>query len=100
MRIKKRLKKILEIEKNLDREKLIYEAGKYIFDFRKFNTIRTFGEDIYDGKITLEEADKDQPDLVDNINIFIEKTKPKIDKKEQEKKLLKKASRIFLKQGK
>ena len=100
MRIKKRLKKILEIEKNLDREKLIYEAGKYIFDFRKFNTIRTFGEDIYDGKITLEEADKDQSDLVDNINIFIEKTKPKIDKKEQEKKLLKKASRIFLKQGK
>ena len=100
MRIKKRLKKILEIEKNLDREKLIYEAGKYIFDFRKFNTIRTFGEDIYDGKITLEEADKDQSDLVDNINIFIEKTKPKIDKKKQEKKLLKKASRIFLKQGK
>ena len=67
---------------------LIYEADKYIFDFRKFNTIRTFGEDIYDGKVTLEEADEDQSDLADNINNFIEKTKPKSDKKEQEKKLL------------
>ena len=100
MRIKKRLKKVLEIEKNVDREKLIYEAGKYIFDFRKFNTIRTFGEDIYDGKITLEEADEDQSGLADNINNFFEKAKPKNDKKEQEKKLLKKTSRIFLKQGK
>ena len=79
---------------------LIYEADKYIFDFRKFNTIRTFGEDIYDGKVTLEEADEDQSDLADNINNFIEKTKPKSDKKEQEKKLLKKTSRIFLKQRK
>ena len=47
---KEELNKILEIE------------------IRKFNTIRAFGEDIYNGKITLEEADEDQSDLVDNIN--------------------------------
>ena len=35
------------MEKNVDREKLVYEAGKYKYDFRNFNTIRTFGEDIY-----------------------------------------------------
>ena len=42
----------------------------YIYDFRKFNTIRTFGEDIYNGKITLEEADEDQSDLADKIIKF------------------------------
>ena len=83
---RKVLNKILEIEKNVDREKLIYEAGEYIYDFRKFNTIRTFGEDIYNGKITLEEADEDQSDLADEINNFIKKTRPKNDEKKQEKK--------------
>ena len=41
------INKILKIEKNVDREKLVYESGRYKYDFRKFNTIRTFGEDIY-----------------------------------------------------
>ena len=49
---KEELSKILKIEKKVDREKLIYEADKYTYDFRIFNTIRTFGRDIY-GKITL-----------------------------------------------
>ena len=55
---RKELNKIKEIEKNVDREKLIYKTNKHTYDFRKFNTIRTFGEDIYDGKITLEEANE------------------------------------------
>ena len=50
------------------------------------NTIRTFGEDIYEGKITLEEADEDQSDLADQINKFIEETRSKnYDKKQEEK---------------
>ena len=53
------INKILKIEKNVDREKLVYEASKYKYDFRKFNTIRTFGEDIYNRKITLEESVED-----------------------------------------
>ena len=61
----------MKIEKNVDREKLVYQAGEYIYDFRKFNTIRTFGEDIYNRKIALEEADEYQSDLADEINNFI-----------------------------
>ena len=87
MRLKKSLVN-LKIEKNVDREKLIYESGKYIYDFRKFNTIRTFGVDIYNRKITLEEADEDQSDLVDEINNFTKKTKPRDNEKKQEKKKL------------
>ena len=78
---KEELNKILKIEKNVDREKLVYDAGKHKDDFRKFNTIRTFGEDIYNGRITLEEADEDQSDLADKIDEFAEKTRPKSDKK-------------------
>ena len=52
---------------------------------KNFQTIRTFGEDIYGVEVTLEEADKDQSDLVEKINDFIKKTKPKSDKKRQEK---------------
>ena len=78
---KEELNKILKIEKNVDREKLVYDAGKHKDDFRKFNTIRTFGEDIYNGRITLEEADEDQSDLADKIDEFTEKARPTSDKK-------------------
>ena len=37
--------------------------------------MRTFGEDIYNGKTTLEEADEDQSDLANKINKFTKKNK-------------------------
>ena len=86
MRLKDSLKKFLKIEKIIDREKLIYKTNKYTYDFRKFNTIRTFGEDIYDGKITLEEADKNQSDLIDETENFNDKTRPKSYEKKKKKK--------------
>ena len=52
------------------------------------NTIRTFGEDIYEGKITLEEADEDQSDLADQINKLLKKQDQKIMTKNKKKKLL------------
>ena len=74
---RKELNKIKEIEKTVDREKLIYKTNKHTYDFRKFNTIRTFGEDIYDRKITLKEADERQSDLLDEIKKFNDKTRLK-----------------------
>ena len=62
----------------------------------RINTIRTFGEDIYEGKITLEEADEDQSDLADQINKFIEETRPKNYDKKQEKKTVTENLRDFL----
>ena len=87
---KKEINKILKIEKNVDREKLVYEAGKHKYDFRKFNTIRTFGEDIYEGKITLEEADEDQSDLADTINEFNKKEDRKVIRKNKTRNCLRK----------
>ena len=53
---KKELDKIREIEKIVDRQKLIYETNEYTYSFKNFQTKKTFGRDIYDGKITLEKA--------------------------------------------
>ena len=39
---KEEIKKIKEIEKNVDREKLLYIASKNTCDFRIFNTIRIY----------------------------------------------------------
>ena len=51
--------KIKEIEKSVDREKLVYRTSEYTSNFRNFLLIITFGRDIYEGKVTLEEASKD-----------------------------------------
>ena len=82
---KKELHQILEIEKTIDREKLIYKASEYTYSFRNFRTIRTFGRDIYEGKITPKEVDKDQSNLLYEIMKFNNKTRPQSDKKKQEK---------------
>ena len=80
---RKELNKIKEMEESIDREKLVYKTDKHTFDFRKFNTIRTFGKDIYNGKITLEEADESQSDLLGEIKKINDKTRPQALKKKQ-----------------
>ena len=72
--------------KSIDREKLFYEAVKYKYDFRKFKTTRTFGRDIYEGKISLEQAHEEQSFLANEIDKFIEEKKPKnVEKKTRKK---------------
>ena len=97
---KKEPDKIEEIEKTINREKLVYKATEYTYDFRDFITIRTFSRDIYEGIITLEEADNDQPNLLNEIRNFKDKTRPQNDKKKKKKKLFLKTCIIFLRQEK
>ena len=58
MKLKKELDKTKEIEKNVDREKLIYETDEYTYSFKNVQTIKAFGRDIYEGNITLEKANE------------------------------------------
>ena len=83
---KKEIDKISEIEKSVDREKLAYKASRYTYSFQHFQTIRTFGRDIYSGEITLTEADEDQANCLVEIINFKKKTKPQNVKKKQNKK--------------
>ena len=67
---KKQLDKIKEIEKNVDRKKLVHETNEYTYSFKNFQTIKTFGTDIYEGKITTEEPNEYQTYLLAEIMNF------------------------------
>ena len=85
---KKELDKITEIEKTIDREKLVYRASEYTYNFRNFRIVRTLGRDIYEGKITLQEANIDQDNLMKDIRNSNNKTRPQNDWKIQVKKIV------------
>ena len=85
---KKELDKIKEIEKHVDREKLIHKTNKYTYSFKNFQTIKTFGINTYDSKITIEEADKYQTNLLFEIMNFRKNTKPRSQEKNQEKEIV------------
>ena len=77
--IKKCEEKILKIRKYL-----IYKANKYKYDFQQYETIKSFGESIYTGKINIDEAEIDQINLLENMIESNEKSssrKKKIRKK-------------------
>ena len=79
--IKSKVNEIKEYEENINRKNMIYHSSKESFDFNAFKT-RTFGEDIYNSKITINEADQEQADLVNYVSNFNNKARPRsIDKK-------------------
>ena len=82
---KKKLDKIKEIEKSVDRDKLIYEINEYTYSFKNFQTIKTLAWDIYEGKITIKEADEYQTNLSTEILNFRKNTKPRIQEKKTRK---------------
>ena len=92
---KKEIDKITEIEKTVDREKLVYRASKYTYSFQNFRTIRAFGRDIYNGEITLKEADEDQASLINEIMNFRDKTKPQNEEKKEKKDVLTNLYKFF-----
>ena len=95
--IKNELNKIKEYEKKVNRDNIIYYSRKEPFDFRMFKTIRSFGDDIYSSKITINEADQEQSDLVEYILNFNNKTRPKNkDDKKKQKKIFFIAHKIFI----
>ena len=83
--IKNELNEIKEYEKKVNGKNMIYYSSKEPFDFRMFKTIRSFSDDIYSSKITINKADQEQSDLLEYILNFNNKTRPKNkdDKKKQ-----------------
>ena len=93
---KKEFDKIKGIDKNVDREKLVYETNEYTSTFKNFQTIKTFGRNIYEGKITIKEADEYQADLSLKIMNFRKNTKPRSREKNKKQKLFWKTCIIYL----
>ena len=70
------IKRIEEIEKNVDRNIMVYKGTNETYDFRNFKTIHAFGNEIRNNIISLDTANLEQADLLSYINDFIRKTKP------------------------
>ena len=65
------------MKKKVNRSNMIYYSSKEPFNFDAFKTIRSFGENIYSGKITINEANQEQVDLLEYISNFNNKARPK-----------------------
>ena len=70
------IKRIEEIEKNVDRNKMVYRGTNKTYDYRNFKTIRAFGNEIRNNVISLGTANIEQANLLSYINDFM-KTKPR-----------------------
>ena len=70
------IKRIEEIEKKVDRDKMVYKSTGRTFDFRGFKTIRTYGNDIRNNVISLDAANLEQANLLAHFYDFVKKTKP------------------------
>ena len=70
------IKRIEEIEKNVDRDKMVYKSTGKIYDFRGFKTIRTYGNEIRKNVFSLAAANIEQAKLLAHIQDFMKNTKP------------------------
>ena len=70
------IKRIEEIEKIFDRDKMVYKSTSRIHDFRGFKTIYTYGNDIRNNVTSLRAANLEQANLLAHFHDFMKKTKP------------------------
>ena len=77
------VKRIEEIQKNDDRDKMFYEGTSRNYDFRGFKTIRTYGNDIRNNVTSLEAANLEQANLMAHIHDFVKNTKPQDSKQKK-----------------
>ena len=75
--IKNKIDDIKKREDKIKRKDLKYKAGNYKYDFQQYEMIRSFGESIYSGRISINEADMDQTNLLENMVKFSNKSRPK-----------------------
>ena len=75
--IKNEINKIKEYEKKVNRNYMIYYSSIEPFDFKTFKTIRSFEENIYSSKITINETNEEQADLIEYTLNFNSRARPR-----------------------
>ena len=68
--------RIEEIEKKVDRNRMVYKETNKTYDFRNYKTIRAFGSEIRNNIISLDTTNIEQASLLSYISDFM-KTKPR-----------------------
>ena len=84
------------MRKKVSGNNMIYYSSKEPFKFNVFKTIRSFGENIYDSKITINEADQEQADLLEYILNFNNKARSKNKNNKKILKMLLILQKIFM----
>ena len=79
------IKRIEEIEKKVDRNKMVYKGANKTYDFRNFKTICIFGNEIRNNVITLDTANIEQANLLSYVYDFSKKTRPRNPAQKQTK---------------
>ena len=79
------IKRIEEIEKNVDRDKMVYKSTSRTYDFRGFKTIRTYGNDIRNNVTSLDAVNLEQANLLAHFHDFVGKKTTKPQNPEQKK---------------
>ena len=77
------IRRIEEIEKNVARNKMVYESTSRTYDFRGFKTIRAYGSDIRNNVTSLKAANLEQANLMAHIHDFVKNTKPQDPKQKK-----------------
>ena len=83
-----KLNEIKEIIDEIVRKHLKSKTSTRIFNFQKFKTIISFGDDIIGSKITISETDEKQNILLNNTLEFNDKAKPKSEPTKEKKIML------------
>ena len=83
--IKNEIYEIKKWREKIKRKDLKYETGKYKYDFQKYQTIRSFSESIYAGKISIHQAEMDQTNLLEKLVNFNSKFRPKTKESKDKK---------------
>ena len=65
-----------QIEKTVDRNKMVYKATNITYDFRKLKTIPAFGNEIRNNVIDIDTANEKQNELLEYVTKFRRGTKP------------------------
>ena len=94
--IKNEIYEIKKWEEKTKRGDLKHKTKNYIHDFQQYETIRSFGESICPHKININEAEKNQCNLLENVVELNNKSRPKT-KKIRIKKILMIAHMLFMK---
>ena len=77
------IKRIEEIEKNVDRDKMFYEGTSRNDDFIGFKTILAYGSDIRNNVTSLKAANLEQANLMAHIHDFVKNKKPQDHKQKK-----------------
>ena len=77
--------KLKKWENRIKRKDLKFETNRYIFDFQQYETISSFDDSIYNGKISIKEAQMKQTNLLENIINLSNKSRARTKKGKDKK---------------